>query len=139
MNINDYSVDAKTGYLTPKPLCTDPSFNADQKVMFLESFAETANFTKAAKLVGASRALVTAHFEFDLAFYKAYQQTVDKLCDQVEGNLFKMAEKTPVAAFGFLKAYRKGIWGDAKQGQDAGKAQDKLKGLLEELKKEEKK
>lgn len=138
MNISDYMIDPKTGYLTPKLTCTDPSFNADQKAMFLDTFAETANFSKAAKLVGVTRHLVNQHFEMDIAFYKSFRDTVDKLCDEVEGNLFKMAKKTPVAAFGFLKAYRKSVWGDGKQGGDASKANEKLKGLLEEIKKEEK-
>lgn len=138
--MKDYILDYKTGYLTPGPGCIGASFNAAQKVMFLEAFAETANFSKAAKLVGVTRNMVTAHFEGDMAFYQAYRNTVEKLCDDMEGNLFRMAQKTPVAAFGFLKAYRRSIWGDAKQqGNDTTKSTDKLKDLIEEIKKEEKK
>ena len=140
MNISEYRLDPKTGYLTPGPAVVGASFNADQKVMFLESFAETGNFSKAAKFVGVTRPMVTQHFEADLAFYQAYRATVEKLCDDMEGNLVRMAQKTPVAAFGFLRAYRRSVWGDAKQqATDTSKSSDKLKDLLEDIKKEEKK
>ena len=136
--MKDYSIDSKTGYLTPDVLCTDRfKFTAEQKTCFLDIFTETGNFTKAAKLVGITRETVTKHFEGDVAFYKAYQAAIDQLCDEMEENVVRMAKKTPVAAFAFLKAYRKGVWSDGK-GQPTDKAHEKLKNLLEEIKKEDK-
>ena len=130
-----YIQDPQTGYLTPEPLFTGTGFTALQKVTFIETFRKTGNLSKSAKMCGVSRKIITEQFEFDIEFYKAYRFAVESLCDQVEENLLALSKRNPTACFGFLRAYRKGIWTDGKQ-TDQAASTDKLKGLLDELKKD---
>jgi len=134
--LKDYIQDLKTGFLTPGPAFVGTGVTAEQKTTFLESFRKTANFSKAAKVVGCSRADITAQFEGDLQFYKSYKYAVEAICDQAESNLFELSKRNPTACFGLLKAYRPGIWADKKDSGNAGNSTDKLKGLLEEMKKD---
>lgn len=138
--LKDYIQDLKTGFMTPGPAFVstirDAGVTVQQKVDFLEAFKKTFNFSKAAKLVGCTRSELTAQFEGDVEFYKAYRRAVESVCDQAESNLLDLSKRNPTACFGILKAYRPGIWGDKKDSGNAGKSEDKLKGLLDEMKKD---
>lgn len=131
-----YEIDKATGFLTPMIENFPNGFSAKMKVTFLESFKKSANMTKSCNLVGVTRQMVQTHIEQDSAFGFAYRAAVDALCDEAEENLHKMTKRNPTACFGFLRAYRPHIWNDKKALEITGAPGDKLKGLLDDLKKE---
>jgi hypothetical protein len=130
--VKDYTIDNKTGFLTPDPLCPLPHFNAEQKTLFLSRFRDFFNVSKAAKAALTTRALVTKHLKEDKAFAEAFQAIQDELLDEIEESLYKQSVKSPIAAMQFLRSKRPAEWGVSKkpvEGPD--KTADKLKKLLE--------
>jgi predicted DNA-binding protein YlxM (UPF0122 family) len=109
-----------------------------QKETFLEAFKKTANMSKAARLAGVDRRTVGNAIEQDTDFYMKYRDAVEELCDDREESLFQQGRHNMAAAFGFLKAYRGHIWADKRVVEQINGSQDKLKGLLDQLKKEDK-
>lgn len=131
----NYCIDRDTGYLTTKDGYMK-GVKATAKVAFLNSFRETANFRAAARIAGLTPHEIHTHFGVDQKFKAAYDDAVNELCDNVEANLYRMAMKTPVAAFGFLKAYRNRVWGDKKESGGKDDKESKIESLLSKLQKE---
>ena len=132
-----YTTDPETGFLTKAPN-RSVGITSLQKKDFLEIFKKNANFTKACKMAGIDKHTICDHFQFDAAFYRAYRDAVDELCDEREESLFAMGKHNVTAAFGFLKAFRPHIWNERKIIEQKDPSKEKLNSLLEVLEKEKK-
>lgn len=124
-------IDKKTGFID------DAGFSAHQKGIVLDIYRKTANLTKAAKTAGVTRHLVVSTFEQDQAFYMAYRAVMEELCDDREETLYLNGRHNVTAAIIFLKNLRPQTWAD-KPLPALANGGDKLKGLLDELKKDNK-
>jgi len=132
----NYSKDPETGYLTVNEGCR--GITSQQKKEFIETFCKTANFGKSAKMVGMDAHTIRDHFKVDPLFHKAYRDSIELLCDEREESIFAMGKHNIAAAFGFLKAYRPGVWNERRIIESKNEETTKLKSLLDLLDKEKK-
>jgi hypothetical protein len=134
-----FEIDPTTGFLTPKDVTKlSNGFTAQQKMAWLEAYRESANFTKACKLVGISTSTVRDHLHGDEKFGQAYKNQQMEFNHNVEETLYNAATKSKnvTAMFGWLRANMRDKYND--NYKDTGPRKDeRLKSLLDAIKQED--
>lgn len=79
-----------------------------------------------------TRSVVMKNLREDKAFREAFEDAREEVLDDVEENLYKQSQRSPIAAMQLLKAKRSKEWGGVKKAEPVDKSTEKLKQLLGE-------
>lgn len=87
---------------------TKPALVPEQKVLFLQAFRETGNFSESAKLIGASRASIYNHLKLDQKFRSEFDAVINSFCDVLEQTMLSNGQKPNgfMDRMAYLRAHR---------------------------------
>lgn len=128
-------VDPATGFMSFPPGGGKSGFGPTEKMLFLENYKKTGNFSKAAGLVGISTRIIGGHLRVDKAFKAAYDDTLEAMVNELEQTMFERAKdpKGTLDRFGWLRAHKPGKYNPRPAPPQAETQTDRLENLFNKI------